>query len=105
MRILATRVGLASLIAIVTATGVFAQNQPVINLGGTDQGRPEAPIRPVSGLTLDSPRELNLNGGALETQSRPSDGLGLQIYGGGSPATPPTEADGERQPDSQFPGR
>lgn len=105
MRILAAQwSGLAGLIAILVTSSLFAQNQPFIGLGGADQALPEAPLLPASGLTLDAPSELDLSQGNTEIQQRPSDGLGLQIYGNGSLAAPGGDAEGGRLPDSQLPG-
>jgi hypothetical protein len=105
MRILAARwSGLAGLIALLSTSTLFAQNQPFSGLGGADQARPEASLLPASGLTLDAPRELDLSRGSTEIQPQPSDGLGLQVYGSGSIVAPRPAAEGERLPDSHLPG-
>jgi hypothetical protein len=106
MRILAAqRIGLAGFVAISITSGLFAQNQPFITLGGTDQAQPEGSSLPSSGLTLERPRDIDLGQGGVEGLQRPSDGLGLQIYGGGSLATPGrSDGEPERLPDNRLPG-
>ena len=79
---------LGSLALVLTISASWAQNIPSAGVNAVDQAAPDTPssIFPTFGLTLDGPVGFESVRDTEDSQPRPSDGLGLQIYDSPSPS-------------------